>query len=137
MKQETSHSEQNRQLIKRYYAVFAKGGDVPFEQFFAPDFIDHNGYPGQTEGPKGVREGYEIWRKSFHTSDFKLAELLVENDKVAVRTLVRGRQQGEYLWKSPPDRPVNVEAISIFRISGGKIRERWGLTDIRDYEDTI
>lgn len=125
-------AEKNKEIIKHYYSIFMKGGDVPFEEFFSPEFVDHNGYPNQAIGPAGVREGYEMWKKSFRVQKSEMADIIAEDDKVVVRTMVTGTQTGEYFGKSATGKLVEIEGISIFRLSGGKILERWGSTIMKE-----
>ena len=122
----------NQEIVKQYYEIFFQGGEVPFEEFFAPEFTDHNGYPGQSTGPEGVRKGYETFRKSFTVDRAELADIIAQDDKVVVRTMVSGRQQENYFDMSRTAKTIDIEAISIFRISGKKIQERWGLTTMKE-----
>jgi predicted ester cyclase len=120
---------ENTKIIESYYSSFNKGGDVPFEKYFAADFIDHNGYPGQIPGADGVRQGYGIWIKAFPDNHVELADMIAEGDKIVVRTIATGTHLGQFQGISPTNKKVRIEAISIFRLSDGKIAERWGLTE--------
>jgi predicted ester cyclase len=119
----------NKKVIESYYSSFNKGGEVPFEEYFAPDFIDHNGYPGQIPGPDGVREGYGIWIKAFPDSHAEVVDMIAESDKIVVRTFATGTHLGQFQGISPTGKKIRIEAISIFRLSEGKIAERWGVTE--------
>jgi predicted ester cyclase len=121
--------ENNRELIKQYYSAFNKGGDIPFEDYFSPEFVDHNGYPEQLAGPHGVRAGYEIWRKGFPDNQAELVDIIAEGDKVVVHTFATGTHLGEFQGILPTNKKIRIEGISIFRLSEGKIQERWGLTE--------
>ncbi len=122
-------TEKNRQIIESYYSSFNKGGDLPFENYFAPDFLDHSGYPGQIPGPDGVRKNYEIWIKAFPDNHVELAGIIAADDKVVVRTIATATHLGEFQGIAPTNKKVRIEAISLFRISEGKIAKRWGLTE--------
>lgn len=122
----------NKDIIMRYYSLFFQGNEIPFDEFYAPSFIDHNGYPNQPPGPNGVKKGYEAWLKSFHIREYELADIVAENDKVVVRTKVSGIQREEYFNKIPSLKNIVIKAISIFSLSEGKITERWGLTTFYD-----
>ncbi len=122
-------TEKNRQIIESYYSSFNKGGDLPFENYFAPDFLDHSGYPGQIPGPVGVRKNYESWIKAFPDNLVDLAGIIAADDKVVVRTIATATHLGEFQGIAPTNKKVRIEAISLFRISEGKIAKRWGLTE--------
>jgi predicted ester cyclase len=83
-------TEENKKIIEQYYATFNKGGDVPFEEYFSSDFLDHNGYAEQIQGPAGVREGYQVWSKAFPDCHAELADMIAEGDKAVVRTIATG-----------------------------------------------
>ena len=121
--------ETNKNIIQKYYASFNKGGDMPFEDYFSCDFIDHNGYPGQIKGPEGVREGYKVWSRAFPDNHAELVEIIAENDKVAVRTIATGTHKGVFMGISPTGKVIRVEGVSIYRLEKGLIIERWGLTE--------
>ncbi len=59
--------------------------------------------------------------------------LIAVGDKVVVRWTMRGTHLGEWPapWGSipPTGKPVTVSAIHIFRITDGKIVERWAQVD--------
>ncbi len=120
---------ENKKIIESYYSSFNKGGDIPFEKYFTQDFLDHNGYLGQIPGPDGVREGYRIWLKAFPDNHADIADMIAEEDKVVVRTIATATHLGKFQGLSPSGKKIRIEAISIFRISNGKIAERWGLTE--------
>jgi steroid delta-isomerase-like uncharacterized protein len=119
----------NKEIIESYYSSFNKGGDVPFEKYFSSDFIDHNGYPDQIPGADGVREGYGIWIKAFPDNHVEVVDMIAEGDRIVVRTIATGTHLGEFQGISPTGKKIRIEAISIFRLSDGKIAERWGLTE--------
>ena len=122
-------AEKNKDLIKQYYFLFNKGDDIPFENFFSATFTDHNGFPGQAAGPDGVKKGYEVWSRAFPDNHAEIADMIAEGDKVVVRTVATGTHLGEFLGIAPTNKKIRIEAISIFRLSEGKIQERWGLTE--------
>ena len=86
--------EDNKKVVDQYYAMFNKGGEVPFEKYFSADFIDHKGYPEQTLGPEGVHVGYEVCSTAFPDCNAALADMIAEDDKVVVRTIATGTHQG-------------------------------------------
>ena len=51
------------------------------------------------------------------------------SDRVAVRVTMRGTHRGAFQGIAPTGKRVEVRAIDMFRISGGKIVEHWGHAD--------
>ncbi|MGD9116697.1 MAG: ester cyclase [Dehalococcoidia bacterium] len=122
--------EENKRLIRRYFEeAFNTGEDVRFDEFFSADFIDHDSFPGQVAGPDGVREAYRSWRQSFPDTRGTINDIIAEKDRVAVRTTLEATHLGAFSGIAPTHKQIKLGAVSIFRIVGGKIVERWGLTE--------
>ena len=65
--------------------------------------------------------------------DLQLAsqDLIAEGDKVAAHYVLRGTHQNQLFGIPPSGRQVVFSTVIIFRMSGGKIIEQWGLDDLR------
>lgn len=57
-------------------------------------------------------------------------ELIAEGDRVATRWTCRGTQEGELFGVPATGKPVSLSGISIYRISGGKVVEERGVSDL-------
>lgn len=55
--------------------------------------------------------------------------MLVDGDRVAVRTLFTGIHSGDFFGIPPTGRPVEVSGTHIVRIRDGRIAEHWGNND--------
>ena len=133
-----STTEANKHLVRRYFEeTFNTGKDSRFDEFFARDFVDHNGFPGQIPGPQGVREGYRLWCLGFPDTHATIEDIIAEGDKVVIRTTGRGTHLGEFQGVAPTGKSIEIGAISIFRVVEGKIKERWGLTEAAGLADSL
>jgi SnoaL-like polyketide cyclase len=56
--------------------------------------------------------------------------LVAEGDKVVGRNSVTGTHQGEYMGLAPTGKSVAYNEIFIFRFTGGRIAETWGVVDV-------
>jgi predicted ester cyclase len=56
--------------------------------------------------------------------------MITEGDKVVVRGTFRGTHQGVMMGIPPTGKQVTVTLIDVNRIEGGKLVERWGITDM-------
>jgi steroid delta-isomerase-like uncharacterized protein len=122
--------EENKRLICRYFEeAFNTGDDSKFEQFFSPDFIDHNSFPGQAPGPEGVLDSYRMWCGAFPNSRGTINDMVAENDRVVVRTTLDATHLGPFSGIQPTHKRIQLGAISIFRVVDGRIVERWGFTE--------
>lgn len=64
-------------------------------------------------------------RAAFPDIELTIEDQIAEADKVVTRCRFRGTHTGEYEGHAPTDKQVDITAIYIYRIEGGKIVERW------------
>ncbi len=120
----------NAALVRRYMEeAFNQGDLAKFDAFFAADFVDHDGFAVQQPGPAGVRDSYMMWREAFPDTRVTIEDIIAAEDKVVVRSTLRGVHQGPFSGRPPSGASVCIRGISIFRVADGKIVERWGLID--------
>jgi len=61
-----------------------------------------------------------------------IEDVIAEGDKVMMRYRIEGTHEGELFGVPPTGRRVSIESITVERVSGGKIREHWRVTDTLD-----
>ena len=61
-----------------------------------------------------------------------LDDMIAEDDKVAVRYTIEGTHEGDLFGIPPTGRGVCIESFTVERVSDGKIREHWRITDSLD-----
>ena len=59
-------------------------------------------------------------------------DMIAEGDKVAVRYTLEGTHEGELFGVPPMGRRLSIKSISVERVSDGKIREHWRVSDSLD-----
>ncbi len=117
--------EENKDLVRRYFEEIDRRGDVSVvDEFVSPDFVDHAAAPGCTPDLAGYKTAFEMFRTGSpgtHTID----DIIAEGDKVVVRITGQGTHAGDLFGIPPTNREFTATAITILRIAGGKIVERW------------
>lgn len=125
--QSTPQQEANKALVRRYLAEVLSAGRLDrLEEFVAADFADRTPGAPEERGPKIIREAQERARAVFPEVEYTVEDLIAEGDRVVARYVVRART------KKTDDAPatnVEVMGITVFRVSGGKIREAWIVND--------
>ena len=53
-----------------------------------------------------------------------------EGDKVAARFIMRGTHRGTSFGVPPTGKSIKVQAVNFYRLSGGRIVEEHGLSDM-------
>jgi steroid delta-isomerase-like uncharacterized protein len=120
-----------RELVRRLHAALLEARDpAVVDDFFAADFVSHNNPPGFPPGVEGVKRFFATFRDAFPDVSVQIDEIVADGDRVAVATTFTGTHEGELMGVAPTGRRVSVTGIDIVRVTGGKIVEHRGLTDI-------
>jgi len=61
-----------------------------------------------------------------------IREMIAEDDQVVVHWTSRGTQRGEFMGLAPTGRIITGSAVSIYRLTGGRITEVRGVWDRSD-----
>jgi steroid delta-isomerase-like uncharacterized protein len=125
-------ADENKALVRRYFeaideACQAGNADI-VDQFLAPDFVEHNPFPGVPP----TREGWKIAFQQFvqGAPGYHVVEdLIAEEDKVVGRITACGKHQGELFGIPATGKDIQVVGIAIWRIRDGQIVEHWHQTD--------
>ena len=68
-------------------------------------------------------------RSAFPDFRIDVEDMLAEGDKVAVRIVLSGTHQGEFLGMPGSGRRFSAAGIDIVRVRAGQVVEHWGVTD--------
>jgi steroid delta-isomerase-like uncharacterized protein len=122
--------EENKEIVRRFWGVWEKGNIGLVDELVAPDYVNHSpGMPGQPEGIKAV---VSMFRAGLPDLRVLIEDVVAEGDKVVMRYRIEGTHEGELFGVPPTGRQVSIESITVERLSGGKIREHWRITDTLD-----
>ncbi len=124
-------SEQaNLTLMRRFFDEIVNGGDLDLiDELIAPDVIEHEAFPGLEPNREGIKQFLGLFRRAFPDLHFEVRDLLAEGDRVAARVRITGTHRGEFNGIPPTGRRIDVAALDICRIEGGRLAEHWGNTD--------
>jgi steroid delta-isomerase-like uncharacterized protein len=122
-------TEENKALIRRFYAAIDRGDIAALDELMAADYINHAPPPFPVSaGREGVKEAFRLfWTATpgYHTIDDQIAE----GDKVVTRLTAHGTHEGDLPGAPRTGRPLEMTAIAIHRIADGKIVEHWANKD--------
>ena len=122
-------TEQNKQLIRRFYTQVVGSGDYSnLASFVAADYVDHNAAEGG-RGPEVVRTHLEAIRRTLPDFRVQIEDIFAERDYVITRVTGSGTHLGEWLGIKPTGRAVRLKGINIDRVELGRIVEHWGEAD--------
>jgi len=89
--------------------------------------------PGQLEplqGPKGYLMIIAMMRSGFPDINWTIEDMVTENDKVAIRFIMKGTHQGTFFGVPATKKPIVVQAMNFYRLAGDQIIEEHGQPDM-------
>ncbi len=95
---------------------------------FSPDCILH--YP---EGDKTIDEDIKnltMQFMAFPDMNVTVHDIIAEDDKVVTRFTVNATNEKPFMGIPATGKRIKLDAISIYRLSGGKVVEGWWLGDM-------
>ena len=126
-------AEESKAIVRRFWGVWEKGNIDLVDELLAPDYINHTpASPDQPTGPEGVKGVVAMFRSAMPDLRVVVEDMIAEGDKVAARYTLEGTHAGELFGIPPTGKRLSVKSISVERVSGGKIREHWRITDSLD-----
>jgi predicted ester cyclase len=117
---EDDMSEQNRNLVRRYYDQVINGRDLDaVGDYFADE---------QTAG--WVRKGCFFYFQAFPDLHVALDEFVAEGDRVFLRSTMTGTHDGEFHGIPATGHHIASESAEVFRIADGRFVGYWCMVDI-------
>src|SRR5437879_3344848 len=122
-------SSENEALARRYFQELCNGRRAEVaDEIVAPDFVAHGPQAPPAEGPEEVKARVAVYQDALE-GNWDVQEMFSSGDRVMIRWIGRGTHRGELMGVSPTERPIAVEAMTVFRIADGKIAEEWTVWD--------
>jgi len=123
--------DQNKRLVRRLYdELFFKWNFAVVDELISPDFIGHEMPPGMPRGPEGIRQFYGGIRAGLPDVQLTVEDMIGERDRVVVRWRARATHRGDFLGIPATGKAVSFTGVAIYRLSKGKIVERWVEVDL-------
>jgi steroid delta-isomerase-like uncharacterized protein len=122
----------NKEIVRRLVeGVWGRDRNLELiDELVASDYVGHDPtQPSPIRGRDGFRQFVEMYQSAFHDATITIDDQIAEGEQVVTRWTGRGTQTGELMGIAPTGKEVTVSGITISRIQGGKIAERWELFD--------
>lgn len=119
--------EQNRVLAHRYFDELMNQGRLELiPELMTPDFAFRIAtLPEPIHGQEGMKRFVTGLRNAFPDLHFSIDREMADADKVAIRWIITGTHQGEFLGFPPSGNRIKDQGVDIFRFRDGKIAEVW------------
>ncbi|MBV9794926.1 MAG: ester cyclase [Actinobacteria bacterium] len=123
-----SHSRAS-DLVRAFYEPFRTGDTSIYRDILAADWADLPLAPGQEQGPAGIGAQVGLFRQAFPDYDVTHEDLIVGDDRVAVRNTVTGTHQGAFMGYAATGRRIAIRTMDLHRIRDDRIAITWHLED--------
>jgi predicted ester cyclase len=113
-------SDQNKEVVRRYYDQVLNGRDLDaVGDFFADERI-----------VQGVRNGCFAYFRAFPDLHVSIDQLIAEGDKVFCLSTMTGTHDGEYKGIPATGRQIASESAEVFTIADGTFVGYWCLSNV-------
>ena len=131
-------TSENKALVRRFYEEIDKGNLAAMDELVAEDYIDHSPppFPGLALGREGLKQSFKLFLDAtpgFH----KIEDQIAEGDKVVTRLTAHGTHEGDLPGAPRTGNKLEMTAIVIHRIAGGKLAEKWSNKDVLGFLQQI
>jgi steroid delta-isomerase-like uncharacterized protein len=112
-----------REIAQAWFEMCRTGDADRLHDLATEDFVCNG--PGGTGDLAVFMEWLHWYPAAFAEQRPTLEDVIVSDDRVVVRYVVRSTYRGGYLGLPAKDQSVQETGIIIFRLSGGKVAETW------------
>jgi steroid delta-isomerase-like uncharacterized protein len=117
-------------LAQRWFTeVMNEGKEEVIDELCAENFVDHDPLPGTSPDREGIHDFVKQVRAAFPDIEMTADDILVEGDRLAVRSTVRGTHQGEFMGIPASSKKVEVSNYDFVRFENDQVVEHWGTID--------
>lgn len=121
----------NKQLLRDLLRAMDERRLERLPEFYHPDFCEPERAEGKSDhsGLAALQTGLAAFMRAFDDYAHTVEDLVAEGDRVAARITFSGVFARPLFGTPPSGQRVTATGIAIYRIVGGKIKEKWGYFD--------
>ena len=128
----------NKELVRRFYKeVYGDWNMALVDEVVSPQFTSHDWPKDGPTGPQAFRDYYSAIRSAVPDARYEVDDLIAEGDRVVVRWRLLGTHKGDFRGIAPTGRAIALKGIAIYRLEGGKLMERWVVSDLHGLLEEI
>jgi steroid delta-isomerase-like uncharacterized protein len=107
----------------------SEGKTEVIDELCARDFVDHNPLPGTSADLAGLKDFVAQIRAAFPDLQMTADDLIVEGDRLAARSTMRGTHEGDFMGIPASGKKVEVSNYDFVRFENDQAAEHWGAID--------
>jgi steroid delta-isomerase-like uncharacterized protein len=117
-------------MAQRWFSeVINEGKEEVIDELCSADFVDHDPLPGTGADLAGLHDFVRQVRAAFPDLEATAEDILVEGDRLAVRSTFRGTHQGDFMGMPASGKKVEVSNYDFVRFENDMAAEHWGTID--------
>jgi predicted ester cyclase len=122
-------SSENKEFVRKYFTIDGRteAGLKQYLEAHDPEYVTHS-----IMGDMNLAQAKQtnlVMLAAFPDLKFNIEDIFAEGDKVVVRYTMAGTNQGSYMGAPPTGKKISLNGISIYKITGGRLVESWGVFD--------
>ncbi len=123
--------EEMQRETEAFYAAMNNHDLKDVMSRLADGVVDHQLPPEMPAGKESSAAFFTMMFDSAPDMKFEILDMLISDNKVAIRSRVTGTQTGPFLDMPATGKPFDVEDIDIFEMNDDlKITQLWGIFDL-------
>jgi predicted ester cyclase len=124
-------NDENKALVRHYYEQVVNTGKVDgIAHFISPDYVEVHENKRYSIGLNGAKEHILGVRQTYPDLHLTVEQQIAEGEWVVTRVTMRGTHRGEWRGISPTGKAVEMTAVNIDRVVGGRIVEHGGAANL-------
>jgi steroid delta-isomerase-like uncharacterized protein len=117
-------------MAQRWFTEVVNDGNLDVaDEICSADFVDHDPLPGTGPDLAGLKEGVARIRAAFPDIQAEADDIVVEGDRLAVRSTMRGTHDGDFMGIPASGKKIEVANYDFVRFEGDMCVEHWGVID--------
>src|SRR5690349_435906 len=127
---QTAGAQRADELVRAFFGAVNADDVAQIDELVARSFLSYD-LQG-TRSRTGLKRYYSELRRSFSELHFEVHEnvgVLVENDLVALRTIITGTHAGDYAGVAATGTQIQTSASHFFRVRDDELVEHWQVLD--------
>jgi steroid delta-isomerase-like uncharacterized protein len=118
-------TEQNKAIARRFVReIFEQGRRDTVDELVAEHFVGHT-WGASGAGPDGLKGAMDRLSNALADVEFRIEDVIAEDDRVVVRVTAAARQVGEFMGMPASGKRYEIDEIHIFRVRDGQVVEHW------------
>ncbi|GGQ54610.1 ester cyclase [Streptomyces flaveolus] len=124
-------TEENKRLVRRFYAEIDKGNIDAMDDLVAEDYRDHSPppFPGLGSGREGLKQAFRVFWEAT-PGVHEIEDQIAEGDKVVTRLTARGVHERDLPGIPATGNQLTMTATVVHRIENGRLAEKWSDKDL-------